>query len=147
MRATVVALVGDGLERPEGGRDASLGHPVDELLGPSPVRDQVGDRDHQQIVLLGETLELREPRHRPVVVHDLAQHSGRVQTGHPSEVDRGLGVTGPSQHATRDVAQREDVAGPGEVVRLRVGIDQRLDRRRPDRLPRCPSSSPAAHRR
>ena len=68
-------------------------------------------------MLVGEGLELREPRHRAVVVDDLGEHAGLGEPGHAGEIDRRLGVPGPLEHAALAVAQREDVAGAGEVVR------------------------------
>ena len=62
-----------------------------------------------------------------VLVDDLAQHAGRVQPGHAGQVDGGLGVAGPLEHAALAVAQREDVAGPGEVAGPGRRVDERLD--------------------
>ena len=87
------------------------------------VADEVGDRDEQQVVLGRERLQLGHARHRAVVVHDLAEHAGGVQPGHAGQVDRGLGVTGPLEHAALAVAQREDVTGPGEVVGPGGGVE------------------------
>ena len=70
-----------------------------------------------QLVLLGEALEVGQPGHLGLVLgHDLAEHAGRRQPGGAAQVDRGLGVAGPLEHATGAVAQREDVAGPVQVV-------------------------------
>ncbi len=45
-------------------------------------------------------LQVGDPGHvRLLVVHDLAEHAGRVEAGHAGQVDRGLGVAGPLQHA------------------------------------------------
>ena len=54
-----------------------------------------------------------------VVVDDLAEHAGRAQPGQHGQVDGGLGVPGPAQHAAVPGAQRDDVPGPGEVGRRR----------------------------
>ena len=97
------------------GRDARLGDPAHQLLAVAAVADEVGDRDELQAVLRGERLEPRHARHGAVVVDDLGQHPGRLQPGQAGEVDRGLGVAGALEHAALAVAQREDVAGPGEV--------------------------------
>ena len=43
--------------------------------------------------------------------------------GEAGEVDRGLGVTGALEHAALAVAQREDVAGAGEVVGPGGGVE------------------------
>ena len=64
-----------------------------------------------------EADQLRQPRHRPVLVHDLADHAGREEPGEPGEVDGGLGVTGALEHAALAVPQREDVARAWKVLR------------------------------
>ena len=69
--------------------------PADELLVLAPVTDEVGDRDEQQAVLVGEALELGRAGHvHLLLVDDLAQHARRIQAGEAGEVDGGLGVTG-----------------------------------------------------
>ena len=83
----------------------------------------------QQPVLGRERLEVGQPLHRAVVVHDLRQHAGRVPAREAGEVDRGLGVAGPLEHAALAVAQREDVTRPREVGGMRRGVDERLHRR------------------
>ena len=65
----------------------------------------------------GEPLEVREARGRAVLAEHLADHRDRREPGEPREVDRGLGVAAPLEHATRAGAQREHVAGPVEVGR------------------------------
>ena len=75
-------------------------------------------------------LEVVDARHRAVVVHDLADHAGRVQAGQPREVDGGLGLARALQHAAGLGLQREDVAGLDEVARRRLGVDRDLDRAR-----------------
>ena len=54
--------------------------------------------------------EVGHARHRPVGLHDLADHAGRAHAGEPGEVDRGLGLAGALEHAAGARAQREDVA-------------------------------------
>ena len=94
-------------------RDTRLRHPPHELLVVAAEPDEIGDRDEHEAVLLRERLEVGPALHRAVVVHDLGEHAGRVAAGEPGEVDGGLGVTGPLQHAAFAVAQREDVARAG----------------------------------
>ena len=64
-----------------------------------PVLDQIGDRDHQQPVLLRELRQLRHARHRAVFVHDFADDAGRIQPGDPRQIDRRFGLAGAHQHA------------------------------------------------
>ena len=61
-------------------------------------------------MLLGEELEVRHPRHRPVVVHDLADDARRREVGEAREVDRAFGLPGAHEDAALAGAQREDVA-------------------------------------
>ena len=44
----------------------------------------------------------------------------------PGQVDGGLGVTGPLQHAALAVAQREDVPGPREVFGAGWRVEERV---------------------
>ena len=94
---------------------------LDELVVPAPVGDQVGDRDHLQPVPRAVALEVGDARHRPVVVHDLADHAGRVEPGEAREVDRRLGLPGALEHAAGLGLEREHVAGLDEVARRGSG--------------------------
>ena len=70
-------------------------------------------------MLVGELAQLLAALHRAVVVDDLGDHPGRLETGEPGQVDRGLGVPGTHQHAALGVAQREHVPGLDELERPR----------------------------
>ena len=127
-------LVDEGPELPALRRDARLGDEAHQLLVLPAVADEVGDGDQREVVLLGEALQVGQPGHLGLVLgHDLAQHAGRRQPGGAGQVDRRLGVPGPLEHAAGAVAQREDVAGPVQVVRARGGVDQGGDGGRPVR--------------
>ena len=89
---------------------------LDQLVVAAPVGDQVGDRDHLQPVLRAVALEVGHARHRAVVVHDLADHAGRVEAGEPREVHRRLGLAGALEHAAGLRLQREDVTRLDEVA-------------------------------
>ena len=87
---------------------------------------------------VGEALELGQAGHvHLLVVDDLAQHAGRVEAGHAGQVDGGLGVAGPLEHAALAVARagRCGRAGPGR----RAGWPGRSAPGwwRPGRRPRC----------
>ena len=74
-----------------------------------------------------ELAQLGQPGHGAVVVHHLGQHPGLRQPGQPGQVDRGLGVPGPAQHAAFGVAEREHVAGADQVLRGGGRVDQAGD--------------------
>ena len=60
-------------------------------------------------------------RHGAVIVHDLADDAGGIETGEPGEVDGGFGVTGAHQHAAFARDQREDMARRHDVLDALVG--------------------------
>ena len=121
---------GDGRELAVVGREADGGAALDELLVAAAVLDEVGDGDHAQLVQLAVGDQVGHPRHRPVLVHDLADDPGRVEAREPGEIDGGLGLADALQHPARAGAEREDVARLDEVFGLRVGGDRHLDRMR-----------------
>ena len=101
--------VGSELTVPGG--QPGLGDPHHEALVTTPVAHEVLDGDHREPVLVGEGAQLGRPLHRSVVVDHLHEHAGRREPGQLGEVDRGLGVAAPDQHAAVAVAQREHVPG------------------------------------
>jgi hypothetical protein len=121
------------------------------VLGPAPhdalaleaVGDQIGDRAQDQVVLGGEGLELGHPRHLAIVLHDLADHAGRLAPGQPRQIDRALGLPGAHQDAAAAGPQREDVAGRYQIVGPGVVGDRGPDRGRAI-LGRDPGRHPVA---
>ncbi len=112
----------------EGGRDPGRGDALDELLLAPAVPDEVGDRDERQAVLGGEPFQLRPSRHRLLVCSDdLAENAGRVAACQAGQVDRGLGMAGALEDAAGPVPERQDVARPGQLARLRARIDEGPD--------------------
>jgi len=91
------------------------------------VADQIGDGDHHQPVLVGHLDEVGDAGHGAVVVHDLADHPGRLQPGEGGEVDGRLGLSGALEHAPLAGAQREDVPRAEQVLRPGRRIDRGED--------------------
>src|SRR5438093_12098643 len=52
----------------------------DKSLRPQPVADEIGDRDDFQPVQPSKLEQIRDPRHRSVFLHDLADYSGSRYT-------------------------------------------------------------------
>ena len=94
------------------------------------MRDQALDRADAQPMFLAEPHQLRQARHRSVVVQDFAEDAGRLQSGHACEIDRRFGVAGAAQHAAVLRSQRKDMSGLHQIVRRRVRIRDGLDGRR-----------------
>ncbi len=117
---------GDGDELAVGGRQPHAGDPLDQLLVPAPVLDQVCDGDHLQTVAGAVPDQVRDAGHRPVVVHDLADDTRGVQARESRQVDRRLGLARPLEDAAGARPQREDVAALDQVV----GCGRRVDRDR-----------------
>ena len=81
------------------------------------VGDQVGDRDHVQAIPRAVVDQFGHARHRAVVVHHLADHTGGVQPRQAREVHGGLRLARALQHAAGAALERKDVARLHEVVR------------------------------
>ena len=111
----------DRLELPELGREAHRNDALDELLDPAPVLDEVGDRHHLELVALAVGREIGNARHRPVVVHDLADDPGRNHACEPGEIDRRFGLAGALQHAASFCAEREDVSWLHQIGGTELG--------------------------
>jgi len=95
--------------------DRSL--PADQLVPDPAIPDQVLDGDNLQPVQAGEVDQLRQAGHGPVLVHDLADHRGRAKSGVTRQVDGGLRVARPLEHAPLAGDQGEDVPGTPEILR------------------------------
>jgi len=110
---------------------AHLGDPADELLILHPVADQALDGQHLQAVLLGEALELWEPGHGAVIVHDLHNHPSGLEPCQPGQVDAGLRMPRPPQNSPLFGLQGEQMAGGDNIVSSGHRIDQGMNGRRP----------------
>src|SRR5438105_6252082 len=60
-----------------------------------PVSRQVCDGDHHEAVCFAETDQVRHAGHGPVVVDDLAAHTGGGQAREAREIDGWLGLSPP----------------------------------------------------
>ena len=120
--------VGGDPEFTEDGGQPGVFAADDEVFVAAAVGDEVGHRAPLEVEFLAELVELRNPRHGAVVVHDFADHTGRGESGEAGEVDRRLGVPGAAQHAARTRDEREQVARRNEIGVGRGRVDQRLDR-------------------
>ena len=114
------ALVGDDAELAVLGRQRRRRDAPDQRLGPHPVLDQIGDRDHQQLVPLRELRQLRHARHRAVLVHDFADDAGRIQTRRSAR-DRP-----PPRSARRAPARRRCAPSAGNMWPGRARSDGRV---------------------
>src|ERR1022692_4258936 len=89
-----VARVNDGLEVAEFRAQASLGLAANEALGLQTVADEVGHRDHLEVVAPAEFAELRDAGHGAIVVHDFADDAAGPQSGQAGEIHHGFRLTG-----------------------------------------------------
>src|SRR5215213_6878843 len=80
-------------------------------------------------MLRAKLLELRQARHRPVFVHDLADHTRRIETGNASDVNAGFCLSRTNEYAAILGAQRKDVTGTTQILWPRFRIDSNKNRR------------------
>ena len=117
-RDVLAAVVGRGVadrgELAVAQRHPGRRHPLDQALRAAPERDQVGDRDHRQVVLVGEDPQLLGARHarRVLLADDLAQHAGRA-AGRPAGPGRRRPRCGPGRRSTPPSLARSGTTWPG----------------------------------
>ena len=104
---------------------------IDQLFALAAILDELLDRDDLQVVPPRQLVKLVGGRALPAVGQDFAEHAGGQQASHAGQIDGRFGVSGAAQHAAFLGHQRKHVAGPKEVVRLALRVDQRQDRGRP----------------
>jgi len=105
------------------GCEAALARPLDQMVLAHSVFDEVADGADLQTVPPREGYEIVEPGHRPVLVHDLADHARGIEPRKAGDVDRRFGMAGAHQHAAIARGKGEDVAGRDDVLRPLAGID------------------------
>ncbi len=116
---------GDEVAKPR--RQPCGDHALDQLLGAAPVGHEVGHRDHLQPVASAVLGQVGHPRHRAVVVHDLADHTGRDQPGQSRQVDGRLGLPDSLERPPRPGLEREHVTRLHELTRAGLGVDGDLN--------------------
>ena len=87
-----------------------LDRALDEVIVFAAIGDEVGDGADLETVKLRELHEVGQPRHRAVVVHDLADHAGRIEPREPRDIDGGFGMAGAHQRAAVARDQRKHMA-------------------------------------
>ena len=118
-----VAGVGDHAEIAEARGQNCFGNAPDVAFVLHAVADQVRDREHLQVVFLAKFDELRHAGHGAVITHDFADDAGGSEAGDAREVHGRFRLAGANEHAAIARAQRKNVAGAREILRLRLGID------------------------
>ena len=104
---------------------------LDQFFPHPPMRDQTLDGANAQAVFFAEPHQLRQTRHRAVVMQNFAEHPGRLQSGHGGKINCRFGVTSAAQDAAVLRSQRKDMAGLHQIIRLRDGIGDDLNGSRP----------------
>src|SRR5260221_3241627 len=118
MLAVDAALEGVDAEGTVAGGEIGLDDLPHQALGAHPMLDEVLDRDQLQAVLAAHGHQTRPAGHGAVLVHHLADHARRVEAGQARQVHRRLRLARAHEHAPVHGAQREHVAGTGQVARF-----------------------------
>ena len=109
------------------GRQARRGDPFDEAIVSHAVLDEVRNGDHEQTVLARKRGQLFHPRHCPVVLHDLADDAGRIESRQSGQIDGRLGLSGANEDAATTGPERKHVSGTRQISRCRCWINRRPD--------------------
>ena len=108
-----------------------IGDLEDEALPLHAVSDEALNGEHLQAVPLAELLQLRQPGHAAILVHDLADHPGGIEPCQPGQVDAGLGVAGSAQNPSLFGSQGKEMARGHKIALFSPGIDKGLHSCRP----------------
>ncbi len=101
----------------------------DQSLALAAMCDQVLDRTHFKSVLAFEFDQIRQTGHGSVLLHDLADDSGGIESGKLGEIDSRLGMPSAAEHPPVLGLEREDMAGLDEIAGERVGVGKNAYRR------------------
>ena len=127
LQAVALLTEGDEAEMTVIRRHIYLFAHLNERLFLQSVGNHILDADQFQVPFPGKSDELRQTGHGAVFVHDLHEGSGRVETGHLTEVDGCLGVSAAAQDAVLLSIKRVNMAGAPEGLgsggRIGKGLD------------------------
>ena len=122
----IVAVADDG-EVAELRGNSGLGHAMDQLLGPETIGHELGHGHERETVLLRDLVELGPSGHGPIGIQNLADDTGRNESGQPGEIHAGLGLTHPLQHSTGPGPQGKDVTRAAKIGGHGGRIDRDVD--------------------
>ena len=84
----------------------------DELFREPAMSDQALDSADAQAMFLPELHQLRQPRHRSVIVQNFAENPGRLESRHPREIHGRFRVTGATEHTVGQIRLFESLVAP-----------------------------------
>ena len=87
------------------------------------MMNQIGNRADLQFVMRCELDQVRQTRHRTVVLHNFADDRRRRQTGKTAKITARFGMTGTHQHAAIACHDRENVSGLNNIVGERIRLN------------------------
>ena len=82
------------------------------------IVDQIRNGANLEIVQLGESLQIFTAGHGAIVVHDLADHSGRLTPCQCRQITGRLGMACPAENAARIRHQRKDMTRLNQIRSL-----------------------------
>ena len=132
-------LVGVAGEVAPLGGDAGLGDAADELLVLAAVADEVGDRDHAAGRARRRSARARARGPCRSSCRRRSRTAARPGRARPCGTRSMVASVWPARLSTPPsrAIEREDVAGAGQVAGPGGRVDERLDRWRSGRRPRC----------
>src|SRR5207247_122985 len=92
-----LALKSHHLEGSKSGWKFRLCDQMDKEFRAQPIFDKVSHRNHLQPMLLCEIMKLLHASHGSIIVHDLANDSGRLQPWNAGEINCSFGLPGANQ--------------------------------------------------
>ena len=125
--AVALLTEGDEAEIAILGGEVDLTAARDKSLSLKAIGNQILNRDEPHAVLLGNLTQLWEASHGTILIHNLNEGGGGLQTCKAGKVNGGLGVTGTSYDTPVLSIEGVDMSRATEVCRLACRVGQRLD--------------------
>src|SRR5262245_13038834 len=80
--------------------DQCFSYAVNVALVRHAIAYEFGNGEHLHLMLTAESDEVRDARHRSIVLHDFANNAGRNHAREPCQINSRLGLPGSNQNAT-----------------------------------------------
>src|SRR5262245_39701332 len=96
---------------------------LNEAFSAEAVTDQIGNRNHLELLMFSKLDQIRYARHRAVFLHDFANDTGRCESGDGREIDRCLRLACANQHSAVARSQWKNVARASQIFSFSLWID------------------------
>ena len=107
----------NGTEVSVGCAQGRFSPPLDKRFRPHPVGNNIRHRGDLDVVFPGKLLEVRKPGHGTIILHDAANHGGRLKPCETCQIYRPLCLPCSEKDPSPSGTQREDKSRLNQIFR------------------------------